>query len=87
MTVFRTRSAGSAPALIGKTLGWGAFLAGLAVAAIGIGTLRVEFAVGGLIAALTSGLILLRMRAEALGRMDSTGETSDAQPMISSPAA
>ena len=72
MTASRTRSAGSAPALIIKILGWCALVAGLALAVVGIGALRVELAVGGLITVLTSGLILLRLRAEAQGRTENS---------------
>jgi len=53
-----------------KTLGWCFFISGLAVAAIGIGALLVELAVGGLIASSTSGLVLLTLRARQLGRFD-----------------
>ncbi|MFH5212224.1 hypothetical protein [Antrihabitans spumae] len=53
-----------------KSVCWFVFLVGLAAAVVGITELHVESAVCGLIAASTSGLILLKMRAEALGRFD-----------------
>jgi hypothetical protein len=52
-----------------RTVVGAVFVAGIAVAVIGIGWLLVDFAVGGIIATLTSGLWLLKMRADRLGRM------------------
>jgi hypothetical protein len=53
-----------------KPVYWFVFLVGLIGAAFGVMELRAEMAVFGLIVASTSGLILLRIRAEALGRLD-----------------
>jgi membrane associated rhomboid family serine protease len=59
-----------------RILAWGVFLAGLAVTMVGIAGLRVDMSVGGLIGALTSALVLLRLRAQRLGRFDA----DDARP-------
>ncbi|MBJ8348729.1 hypothetical protein [Antrihabitans sp. YC2-6] len=53
-----------------KTTCWSVFFAGIVVAVLGIADLRAELAVLGLIFASTSGLVLLKVRAEALGRLD-----------------
>lgn len=53
-----------------KSICWSAFIAGFAIAVLGIMELRAELAVLGLIFASTSGLVLLKVRAEALGRLD-----------------
>jgi hypothetical protein len=49
--------------LLKKVLGWCVFVVGTAIAVIGIGDLLVEPAVAGVIAATTSGLVLLSLRA------------------------
>lgn len=72
--------------VVAKTIGWCLFVSGLAATATGVVELLVEVVVGGLISASTSGLVLLKMRAEALGRMVESVETP-AQPMIGSSAA
>jgi hypothetical protein len=56
---------------VSKTIGWCIFVVGLVGAAIGIAQLQVELTVFCLIVASTSGLILLKMRAEAEGRLES----------------
>ena len=53
-----------------KSISWSVFVAGLVVTTIGIVQLRTEIAVLGLILAATTGLVLLWMRAGALGRLD-----------------
>ena len=53
-----------------KSICWSAFIVGLVVASLGVMELRAELAVLGLIVASTSGLVLLKLRAEALGRLE-----------------
>ncbi|TSE01859.1 hypothetical protein FOS14_00205 [Skermania sp. ID1734] len=55
---------------VSKSLWWVAFLAGLVNAGLGIADLHVGLTVFGLIVASTAGLVLLKIRAEALGRLD-----------------
>ena len=50
---------------VSKSVCWSVFLVGLIGAAIGIAMLHAELAVFWLIVASTTGLILLKMRAEA----------------------
>ena len=59
-----------ASTVVSKSLGWCLFCIGIVGAVIGIAELRVELVVFCLIVASTSGLILLKMRAEAHGRLD-----------------
>ena len=56
---------------VSKVIGWCVFVVGLIGAAYGIVSLHVEMSVFWLIVASTSGLILLKMRAEAHGSLDS----------------
>ena len=55
---------------VSKVIGWCVFVVGLVGAAYGIVSLHVEMSVFWLIVASTSGLILLKMRAEAHGRLE-----------------
>ncbi|HEY5855934.1 MAG TPA: hypothetical protein VIW24_18295 [Aldersonia sp.] len=55
---------------VSKVIGWCVFVVGLVGAAYGIVSLHVEMSVFWLIVASTSGLILLKMRAEAHGNLD-----------------
>lgn len=64
--------------VVSKTIGWCVFVVGLVGAAIGIVQLQVELSVFCLIVASTSGLILLKMRAEAQGRLDAVETPSRA---------
>jgi hypothetical protein len=56
--------------VVSKSIGWCAFIAGLIGAGIGIAWLQVVPAVLCLIVASVSGLVLLKMRAEAQGRLE-----------------
>ncbi|GAA4477724.1 hypothetical protein GCM10023094_20470 [Rhodococcus olei] len=53
-----------------KILGTVVFLAGLVGAAIGVYALDVEVAIAWLVVATLSGFYLLKLRAEARGRLD-----------------
>ena len=53
-----------------KSICWSTFIVGLVVATLGVMALRAELAVLGLIVASTAGLVLLKIRAEALGRLE-----------------
>lgn len=55
---------------VSKFISWCMFLTGITAAVMGIAELHVEVTVFGLIIASTSGMILLKMRAEACGRLD-----------------
>jgi hypothetical protein len=61
--------------VVSKSIGWCAFSAGLIGAGIGIAWLQVIPAVLCLIVASVSGLILLKMRAEAQGRLEPVEES------------
>ena len=63
---------------VSKVIGWCVFVVGLIGAAYGIVSLHVEMSVFWLIVASTSGLILLKMRAEA--RLDAVEPAPRAQP-------
>jgi hypothetical protein len=78
---------------VSKVIGWCVFIVGLVGAAYGIVSLHVEMSVFWLIVASTSGLILLKMRAEAHGRLEAVepaprvqAETSQAPAQAAEPA-
>lgn len=52
------------PRILFRILGWVFFVAGLVGAVLGIAGLHVEITVAGLILACTSGLVLLKLRAD-----------------------
>lgn len=64
---------------VSKVFGWCVFVVGLIGAAYGIVSLHVEMSVFWLIVASTSGLILLKMRAEAQGRLDAVDPAPHAE--------
>ncbi|MFE3444666.1 hypothetical protein ACFXNW_16685 [Nocardia sp. NPDC059180] len=55
------------PAVVSRVLAWVFFIGGLVGAILGIAGLHVEITVAGLILACTTGLILLKLRAETTG--------------------
>lgn len=64
---------------VSKVIGWCVFVVGMIGAAYGIVSLHVEMSVFWLIVASTSGLILLKMRAETHGRLESVEPAPRAQ--------
>jgi hypothetical protein len=62
-----TESPRSIPAISYRVVAWALFLGGLVGAGLGIAELRVEVTVAGLILACTTGLVLLKLRADAQG--------------------
>jgi hypothetical protein len=57
-------------AITSRVAAWVIFLGGLTGAGLGIAELRVEVTVAGLILACTTGLVLLRLRADSQQRGD-----------------
>ncbi|MBL1076200.1 hypothetical protein JK358_17515 [Nocardia sp. 2] len=55
-------------AILARTVAWLIFLGGITGAVLGIAGLHVEITVAGLILAFTSGLVLLKLRADAAAR-------------------
>lgn len=53
--------------MLSRVLAWVFFIGGLVGAILGIAGLHVEITVAGLILACTTGLILLKLRADAAG--------------------
>lgn len=54
------------PVILARTLAWLFFLGGVVGAILGIAGLHVEITVAGLILACTAGLVLLKLRADAI---------------------
>ncbi|WP_405178027.1 hypothetical protein OG225_28000 [Nocardia sp. NBC_01377] len=59
-----TQPVRAVPRVLFRILGWVFFVAGLVGAVFGIAGLHVEITVAGLILACTSGLVLLKLRAD-----------------------